>query len=127
MSNDLKYCLTSDSKGKPLNGSRRYQLRLGSDMPAANFWSVILYDVQTRLIIKNGQAWPSLHRNSRKLKNNLDDSIDIWFGPKAPEGMENNWLQTIPGKEWYIVIRLYDLLEPITDQEWNQGELIEIK
>ena len=29
---------------------------------------------------------------------NADGSVDVWFGPKAPAGFEQNWVQTIPGK-----------------------------
>ena len=129
MYKDLQFRISTDSNGKSLDGSRNYQLHLPSDMPVANFWSVIVYDNQTQLIIQSGQAWPSVHSNSKKLVLNADESIDIWFGPFAPEGKKNNWIQTIPGKEWHIVIRLYDLLEPLTDLdlEWNPGEMMEIK
>ena len=41
------------------------------------------------------------------LKKSPDGSIDIYFAPKAPKGMEGNWLQTIPGKSWFIALRMY--------------------
>ena len=31
---------------------------------------------------------------------NADGSVDVYFGPKAPTGKENNWVRTIPGKGW---------------------------
>jgi len=42
-------------------------------------------------------------------------SVDIYFGPKAPAGYENNWVQTIPGKGWFILFRLDGPLEPWFD------------
>jgi hypothetical protein len=126
MNKNLNYKISSDVHGKPLDGSRSYKLLLPSDMPAANFWSVIVYDVQTHLMIQSGQAWPSVHSNSKKITMNSDNSLDVWFGPVAPEGKENNWIQTIPGKEWQMVLRLYDLPEPLTNQDWSPGEILEI-
>lgn len=127
MKEDLTYRLSSDANGNSLNGSKNYTLNLTSDMPAANFWSVIVYDLQTQLIIKSGQPWPSVHSNCQKLVLNPDKSVDIWFGPEAPDGKENNWIQTIPGKDWQLIFRLYDLLEPLQDKTWAPGEILEVE
>ena len=54
---------------------------------------------------------------------NEDGSIDIYFAPEAPKGWENNWIQTIPGKSWFIILRLYGPLEPWLDQTWRPSEL----
>jgi hypothetical protein len=123
MNKDLQYRILSDSNGKPLDGSRNYLFHLPSNMPAANFWSVIVYDLQNQLIIQSGQAWPSVHSNSKKLVLNPDNSVDIWFGPEAPESMENNWIQTVPGKDWYMVLRLYELHEYHAHSKWIPGKI----
>jgi len=52
-----------------------------------------------------------------------DGSTDIYFGPSAPEGKESNWIQTIPGKGWSVVLRLYGPLEPWFDKSWRPGEI----
>ncbi len=51
----------------------------------------------------------------------------IYFGPKAPEGQENNWIQSVPGKGWNTILRLYGSLEPWFDKIWMPGdpELVE--
>ena len=54
---------------------------------------------------------------------NADGSVDLYFGPKPPAGKEANWTQTIPGKGWFVVIRLYGALEPWFDKTWRPGEL----
>jgi hypothetical protein len=47
--------------------------------------------------------------------------VDVYFGPKAPAGMENNWVQTIPGKGWFMILRLYGPLEPWFAKTWRPG------
>ena len=40
-----------------------------------------------------------------------DGSVDLYFGPKTPEGKEANWIQTVPGKGWFACLRIYGPLE----------------
>jgi hypothetical protein len=49
---------------------------------------------------------------------NQDGSVDIYFGPKAPEGKEKNSIQTVPGKAWFVFFRLYGPTEPFFDRSW---------
>lgn len=49
--------------------------------------------------------------------------MDVWFGPKAPAGFEKNWVQTIPGKGWFTLLRLYGPLEPWFNKTWRPGEI----
>jgi hypothetical protein len=54
------------------------------------------------------------------------DFMDIFLSNMvAPtnKGWESNWLQTIPGKSWWIVLRMYAPLQPWIDQTWRPGEL----
>ena len=53
--------------------------------------------------------------------------MDVWFGPKAPAGMEKNWVETIPGKGWFMILRLYGPLEPWFNKTWRPGEIEEVK
>ena len=64
-----------------------------------------------------------INSDAGKPDTNEDGSIDIYFAPKAPEGWEKNWIQTIPGKSWFIILRLYGPLEPWLDQTWRPSEL----
>ena len=66
---------------------------------------------------------PSVSSQNKDLKKNADGSVDVFFGPKAPEGYENNWVQTIPGKGWFMILRLYGPLEPWFDKTWRPGEI----
>ena len=87
------------------------------------FWSVIVYDNQTRSMVQTDQEAPSVSSQDKGVKTNADGSVDVWFGPKAPPGMEKNWVQTIPGKGWFMILRLYGPLEPWFNKTWRPGEI----
>jgi hypothetical protein len=116
-----------DSKGKPLDGGKNYKLHLPPNIPVANFWSVILYDNQTRSMLQTDQQWPAVSSQTKGLMVNPDSSVDVYFGPKAPKGKENNWVQTIPGKGWNTLLRLYGPLQPWFDKTWRPGEIELVK
>ena len=103
-----------DSNGDLLDGSRTYRLHVDPDPPAKNFWAVDLYDTQTRSLLQvPSTIWPALASNSGTLQANDDGSHDLYFGPVAPEGKEANWVETIPGKSWFQLFRLYGPLEAV--------------
>lgn len=113
---------TVDSRGNPLDGSKNYRLHYPPDVPAGDFWSVVVYDNQTRSMLQTDQQYPSVVSN-RGVQANEDGSYDIYLGPEAPEGRESNWIQTIPGKGWSVILRFYGPLEPWFDQSWRPGEI----
>ena len=92
-------------------------------IPVKDFWSVIVYDTQTRSMLQTDQQAPSVSSQDKGLKVSSDGSVDVWFGPTAPEGKENNWVQTIPGKGWFMILRLYGPLEPFFNKTWRPGEI----
>lgn len=112
-----------DANGDPLDGGRVYRLRLPAGVPAADFWSIVVYDPQTRSELQTGQPLPS--RNSRRdpLVFNDDGSVDIVFGPEEPDDLAANWVQTVPGKGWFVLLRLYGPLEPWFDGSWKPGDI----
>lgn len=112
----------TDSNGHPLDGGKSYKLRLPPKVPVNNFWSVIIYDNQARSMVQTDQRFPSVSSQQENLVANADGSIDIHFGPKPPEG-KANWIQTVPGKGWNTILRLYGALEPWFDKTWRPGEI----
>jgi hypothetical protein len=112
-----------DAKGQPLDGAKSYRLHLPPNIPVKDFWSVILYSNQTRSMIQTDQRFPSVSSQDKGLLVNADGSVDVWFGPKAPAGKENNWIQTVPGTGWNTILRLYGPLEPWFDKTWRPGEI----
>ena len=109
--------------GEFLDGSRSYRLNIPANVPANDFWSVVVYDPQTRSELQTGQAFPSRNNKKDDLAVNPDGSVDIYFGPEAPVGHEDNWIQTVAGKGWWLVLRLYGPLEPWFDKSWRPGDV----
>ena len=111
-----------DSQGEYLDGARNYRLTLPPDIPQSRFWSIMLYDRQTRSMLQTNQPHPSLGSQSGTVEQNPDGSTDIYVGPQAPAGNEHNWIQTIPGKGWWPILRLYSPLQPFFDKTWRPSE-----
>ena len=112
-----------DSNGHYLDGSKSYKLNLPGNVPAKRFMSVVVYDSQTRSMIQTSQPFPSKNNKRDKMLINDDGSIDIYFSPKAPKGKEANWIQTVPEKGWFSLLRLYSPTEAWFDKTWRPGEI----
>ncbi|NWB31309.1 DUF1214 domain-containing protein [Pseudomonas gingeri] len=111
-----------DKSGAAFDGGRSYRLRVPPHVPAKLFWSVTLYDTQTRGLIRNPQEIAD--RSSRQdLLKNPDGSIDIIFGPTAPAGYERNWIPTTPTKSWYTYFRLFGPLDPYFERSWVLADI----
>ena len=78
-------------------------------------------------MLQTDQQFPSVSSQSKGLKANADGSVDVYFCPAALPGFENNWIQTIPGKGWFMIFRLYGPLESWFDKTWRPGEIEEVK
>jgi len=112
-----------DSKKQPLDGARTYRLHLPPNVPVKDFWALTMYDTQTRSQLQTDQQFPTLGSQTEGIKTNADGSYDIYFSPEAPKGKEGNWLQTVPGKSWWLALRMYGPLQPWIDQSWRPSEI----
>jgi hypothetical protein len=118
------YMITGlDSAGRTLDGAKTYKLHLPPNFPVKDNWSVTIYDPQTRSMLQTDQQFAGINSLSADQKKNADGSIDVIFAPKTPKGMEKNWIQTIPGKSWFILLRAYGPLKPWIDKTWRPSEL----
>lgn len=116
---------TADAKGNALDGAKYYRIHLPPNIPVKNFWSLIAYSNQTRSMLQTDQQFPSVSSQNKDLVTNADGSVDVWFGPTPPSGKQANWIQTVPGKGWNTILRMYSPLEPWFDKTWRPSEIEE--
>jgi hypothetical protein len=116
-----------DANKKPMDGSKTYKVHLPPNVPVNNFWAFTIYDTQTRSMLQTDQPKPSVGSQTEGFKVNADGSMDVYFSQKAKEGFEGIWLQTIPGKSWFTIFRLYGPLEPWLDKTWRPSEVELVK
>jgi len=115
-----------DSDKNYFDGAKTYKCTLPANIPEVNFWSFTVYDNQTRSMLRTPQRYPragSQSYPSPAAVHNKNGTVDIYFGPKAPKGKEANWIQTVPGKGWFTILRLYSPTEAYFDKTWQAGEI----
>ena len=116
-----------DRDGNFLDGGKTYKITLPGPVPVNNFWSFTVYDNQTRSLLETDQRTAGVDSLSKQLKLEADGSAIVWFGPSPPKGHEGNWVQTMPGKGWNVLLRLYGPLDPWFDKSWKPGDFEEVK
>ena len=110
-----------DNEGNWLDGGKNYRLRVPASPPAKEFWSVTVYDYETRSMVQTDTDIPA-KSSVDKLIANADGSIDLYFGPTAPAGKESNWVKTLPNRGWWVWFRLYGPLEPFFNKTWQLAD-----
>lgn len=117
---------TRDAAGAYLDGGKNYKLRVPLPAPAKLFWSVTVYDAETRSEIATDQGHAAL-RSLFELKNVTGASADLYFGPNAPAGKENQWIKTTPGKGWFTYFRIYGPEAAAFNGSWKPDDFEEVK
>ncbi|MET0530477.1 MAG: DUF1254 domain-containing protein, partial [Microvirga sp.] len=84
-----------DRHGEYLDGGKSYRLSVPLQVPGKLFWSVTVYDSDTRSQIQTNRKKAAL-RSLFELKDLEGDSVDLHFGPMPPKDGEGRWIQTIP-------------------------------
>jgi hypothetical protein len=119
-----------DAAGEPLDGANTYRVSLPKDIPAARFWSLNVYDNQTRSLLQTEQLYPragSQEYPSPAAVAETDGSTVVYFSPDRPDDVAaGNWIQTDPEKGWFVILRCYSPLEPFFDKTWRIGELEQV-
>jgi hypothetical protein len=116
-----------DADGHPYDGGKTYKVMLPPHIPARAFWSFTVYDNQTRSMLDTPQRYPragSQSYPSPAAEPNADGSTTVYFSPKQPEGVKRgNWIQTMPDKGWFTILRLYSPLESFFTKQWRPSEI----
>ena len=123
-----QYLMTvKDADGNRLDGGKSYRVTLPPDIPAARFWSFTVYDNQTRSMLETPQRYPRAGSQSYPTPAaiaNADGSVTVTFSPDRPDDTpESNWIQTVEGKGWFPILRLYSPLQAFFDKSWRPSEL----
>ena len=87
----------------------------------------MVYDPQTRSELQTSQPFPSKNNLTNPLVYNDDGSVDLYFGPEAPAGQDGHWIQTVPGKGWFCLLRIYSPTEEWYEGTWVPGEIELVK
>jgi hypothetical protein len=116
-----------DANKQYFDGAKTYKVTLPKGIPAASFWSLTVYDNMTRSMLDTPQRYPragSQGYPSPAAKANPDGSTTVYFGPSQHPGVDRgNWIQTMPGKGWFTILRLYSPLESFFDKSWRPTEI----
>jgi hypothetical protein len=121
-SGSLYWLCARDQKGAYLDGGKKYKLNVPQPVPAQLFWSVTVYDAETRSQVQTDQDKAALLSLVEQMTTNADGSIDLYFGPTAPEGKEEQWIKTAPGRGWLVYFRIYGPEQPAFDASWKPGD-----
>ncbi len=118
--------LAETADGEWLDGSKNYKLIVPPNVPAKDFWAVTAYDLETASYIREVPKG-SIDSSLAGLKKNKDGSVDIYFGPTAPNGKEANWIPTAEGRRFFLLFRFYGPKPGVFDGnfELNDIELVE--
>jgi hypothetical protein len=116
-----------DADKQHFDGAKTYKVTLPKGIPEANFWSFTVYDNMTRSMLDTPQRYPragSQSHPSPAAEPSADGSTTVYFGPTQPTGIaRGNWIQTMPGKGWFLILRLYSPLEPFFTKAWRPSEI----
>ena len=119
--------LAETPDGEWLDGGKQYKLVVPPNVPVRNFWAITTYDLETASYVRDVDR-NTIDSIMEGLQKNDDGSVDVYFGPTAPEGKESNWLRTDPKRRFFLLFRAYGPEPGIFDVnsfELNDIELIE--
>lgn len=115
-----------DKDGQLLDGSKNYKLTVPANAPVRQYWSATLYDLRTHALIRE-MSHAGRSSQSPGLQVNADGSVDLYFGPQAPEGKESNWTPTDPNGQFEILFRFYGPLPSLFDKTWVLPDIEPVK
>lgn len=125
-SGSLCWIAARDADGEYLDGRHHYRLTVPLPVPATHFWSVTVYDAETRSQIQTDQERAALRSHS-ELKDASGRAVELHFGPDSPAAGRTWWVRTIPGRGWFTYLRVYGPEQGAFDGSWRPGELERVR
>jgi len=119
----LYWLNTRDATGAFLDGSKSYTLSVPQPVPNKLFWSITVYDAETRSEILTDQNRAALRSMFELADAQSVEPVDLHFGPEPPPDGEDRWIKTIPGTGWFVYFRIYGPEGPAFDGSWQLPDL----
>lgn len=110
--------VNKDKDGDAFDGGKLYRLTVPAKAPVKQYWSATVYDRETHALVPNMDR-ASVASTSSGVQTNADGSVDVYFGPAAPEGKEANWVPTDPNRKFELLFRLYGPEQPLFEKTWK--------
>jgi hypothetical protein len=107
-----------DKDGDAFDGGKLYRLTVPAKAPVKQYWSATVYDRESHALVPYMDR-ASVASISPGLQKNADGSVDVYFGPTAPEGKEANWVPTDSNRKFELLFRLYGPEKPLFDKTWK--------
>ena len=115
-----------DKDGDLFDRNVSYRLRVPADTPAKDFWSVIVYSMKTKGFVEGVDRVGLSSKDLDRMRINENDSVNLYFGSKAPAGLESNWVPT-GGEDFFLMFRLYGPDKPLFDKSWVLGDVEKVR
>jgi hypothetical protein len=102
-------------------GTNTYKLSVPLPVPDKLFWSLTLYDAETRAEMVADQPSAALRSLIELTPERIGDGdhVDLYVGPQQPDDTDGRWLQTNPDKGWFVYFRIYGPEQPAFDGSWR--------
>jgi hypothetical protein len=121
------YLMTiKDKLGQRLSGASTYKLTVPANAPVNQYCSATVYNGDTHAFVRNVRRASRSSQNS-DLQKNADGSVDIHFGPKAPDGKDSNWIPTSVDGKFEVLFRFYGPEKALFDKTWKLPDIEKVQ
>jgi hypothetical protein len=111
-----------DGKGNGFDGGSTYRLQVPASAPVHQYWSATAYDGRTHTLIRDTPR-SSRSSTASDIAVNADGSVDIFFGPTAPDGASSNWIPTKACNPFEVIFRFYGPDQRLFDKAWKLPDI----
>ncbi|HKE86821.1 MAG TPA: DUF1214 domain-containing protein [Vicinamibacterales bacterium] len=115
-----------DATGAPLHGETTYHLHVPPNVPSTHGWAVTVYDLETAAFIR-GAARVEINSDHAPIRKNVDGSVDLFFAPAPPRGLDANWIGTRSGGRWIALFRFCGPQRAVLDRRWVLPDIEPLK